>query len=137
MHCFSCFPHVINLAVRGFLDTLPSPPALGNSASSGHILYHQGLMTNPVACTKKLVTACRASGGRRTALRQTIVSGNQSNAFRDAEDNPVTLPPLALLQSVPTRWSSDRNAIVRLMVLYPVSKFGTLHQLHDTDIIMM
>ncbi|KIO26788.1 hypothetical protein M407DRAFT_234245, partial [Tulasnella calospora MUT 4182] len=119
-----CFPHVVNLSVNSFLDNLTNVPSLPASASSNQIMYRQALLRDPVARGKKLVTACRASGHRRTGLRDTIIKGNLDSSFRDVHGQPCQLPVYALCQDCPTRWSSVLILIRRLLILYPaIEKF--------------
>ena len=97
-------------AVRGFTFFAPNNAALQAAPE-----YAPALRNDPVKLARQLVTACRASGGRRAELREVIKEGNHIHAFGDKP-----LPELQLLCDVDTRWSSTFLMINRVLTLHPV-----------------
>ncbi|KAL1684960.1 ribonuclease H-like domain-containing protein [Schizophyllum commune] len=96
-HYCRCFPHVVNIAVKGGLKALSS---------------------DVVAAARAIVVALRASGLRREDLSEVIRIGNLEKVWRDQHGKPVALPDVTLLRDVDTRWSSTFLMINRLLVLY-------------------
>ena len=86
-----------------------------NAALQAAPEYATALRNDPVKLARQLVTACRASGGRRAELREVIKEGNRIHAFGDKP-----LPELQLLRDVDTRWSSTFLMINRVLTLHPV-----------------
>lgn len=91
--------------------------------------YGDALRGDPIGRVRKLVSDCRASGQRRSALRAVIKNGNMMNAWPTTVmnfDSPAfqkdggVLPEVQLLQDCETRWSSTFLMIVRVLTLYPV-----------------
>lgn len=74
-----------------------------------------------------MVTALRASGGRRRDLRQTIINGNNEGGFLLASGaQRVFIPVHQLLRDVSTRWSSTHMMVNRTLEQYPVSSIRNL-----------
>ncbi|KEP46424.1 hypothetical protein V565_199570, partial [Rhizoctonia solani 123E] len=118
-----CFPHVVNLAVQDILNALPASAAEYRSALSQQGLklddeseaYLSAFLFELLNHIRKTITALRRTQ-RRQGLRQTIVEGNTDKSW--------TLKLLELKLDCPTRWSSTRDMIERLLYLYPaVSRY--------------
>jgi len=95
-------------------------------------MYGEALRGDPVGRVRKLVSDCRASGQRRSALRTVIRNGNKLKSWPQTTmdfDSPMlpddlktggTLPEVQLLRDCETRWSSTFLMITRVLTLYPV-----------------
>ena len=84
--------------------------------------YAGALTTDPVSCTRTLVSTCRASGQRRRDLKASIVEGNSKGIFRDEAGSVLKLPVLELLRDADMCWSSTFNMIGHVITLYLVCK---------------
>ena len=135
-----CFAHVINISVQHILAELKDAyylfddhlnlDTLGASSSLG--AYGDALQGDPVGRVQKLVSDCRSSGQRCSALRKVITNGNEMKSWPQAVmdfDSPIlpdalkmggTLPEVQLLRDCETRWSSTFLMITRVLTLYPV-----------------
>ena len=95
--------------------------------------YGDALQGDPVGRVRKLVSECRVSGQRRSALRAVIKDGNKMKSWPqevvvdfDSEKLPDTLktggelPEVQLLRDCEMRWSSTFLMITRVLTLYPV-----------------
>ncbi|EUC54139.1 hAT family dimerization protein, partial [Rhizoctonia solani AG-3 Rhs1AP] len=120
-----CFPHVINLAVQDILGalSLSAKDYEGNLAQRGFKLdgqpelqaYLSALSRELLERIRQTITALRRTQ-RRQGLRKTILVGNSDGSW--------TLRALELKLDCPTRWSSTRDMIERLLYLYPaVSRY--------------
>ncbi len=130
---FSCFPHVVNIAVKHGLKhctVLPwNDPDLPLENYNDEIvksielvndtIYCAALESDTVASARKVVEKLRASDGRRKELRATIVEGNLSGGWGNP---PVAIDLLQLLKDVDTRWSSTFLMIDRVIELDLVSQ---------------
>jgi hypothetical protein len=143
---FSCFPHIINLAVTAFLDALhltgdkyvESRKPSDGPPSSKTASYLSALKERPDKKCRATVVALR-KGQRRVGLRQTIIEGNKKGHFKQRQqkklpnldgilvdttiESIVKLQVIELLLDVPTRWSSTCNMLDRFAELYPVGFF--------------
>ena len=135
-----CFPHVINLAVQAIYATLKNEShsntqyLLGNLPElTEEVLqmmplpddvmakdYRTALAADVIGITRKLVSACRASGPRRDEFELTIREGNESGSWTDSEGNSTPLPVLQLLRDCEMRWSSTFLLLDRVLMLLPV-----------------
>lgn len=90
----SCFPHVINIAVKAGLKHLTklgttydqdidyqSGSVLEPQALQDDIAYWQALKDDAVSAARNLVGACRASGLRREDLADIISAGNERGGW--------------------------------------------------------
>ncbi|EUC65415.1 hAT family dimerization protein, partial [Rhizoctonia solani AG-3 Rhs1AP] len=120
-----CFPHVVNLAVQDIIGDLSvsSKDYEKNLAQRGIKLdgqpelqaYLSALSRELLERIRRTITALRRTQ-RRQGLRRTIVAGNSDNSWN--------LKLLELKLDCPTRWSSSRDMIERLLYLYPaVSRY--------------
>ena len=151
----SCFPHVINIAVKSGLSLLTkmvkkkkkmkenertgweSKDDEEGSMADGYgekfsadWLYNTALEADPISCYWKLVSNCCASGQHHEDLQATIADANRAGLFcKDDEGIVIQLPSLQLLCDVDTRWSSIFLMVEWVLDLYPVGfcKFWTLH----------
>lgn len=94
--------------------------------------YSTALRGDPVGRVRKLVSDCRVSGQRRSALRAVIKDGNKMKSWPQTVmdfDSPTVpdalktggmLPEVQLLRDCETRWSSTFLMITRVLTLYPV-----------------
>ncbi|KAH7868449.1 uncharacterized protein C8R40DRAFT_1062037, partial [Lentinula edodes] len=116
---YSCFPHVINIAVKTALSRLGKV-----ELDEGDDDYADALAKDLVGCARKLVNACRASGKHRDALRDAII-----NIQKVQSDNNETrqMRAIVLLRDVDTRWSSTFLMIDCLLELYPAVKTFASH----------
>jgi len=128
----SCFPHVINIAVKTGLKYLMEiddrdPEAVGSDEP--FLLVSDALLDDPeyleilendiVGEAQNQVTTCRASGQRRENFKRVIEQGNKDGGWGEPAEE---LAPIQLLKDVDTRWSSIFQMIDRLMELYLVSQ---------------
>jgi len=79
-------------------------------------------MTDPVSCTRTLVSTCRASSQQQHDLKASIVEGNSKGIFRDEAGSVLKLPVLELLRDADMCWSSTFNMIGHVITLYLVCK---------------
>lgn len=115
-----CFPHVINIATTKVtkaigaayrnIATSQSPPHLVDATDDDP--DHSLQSRDPIALSRALVTAVRASGKRRAELADVIRVGNEKGRW--------TLKQLQLIRDVPTRWDSVYSMIDRLIYLSAV-----------------
>ena len=131
----SCFPHVVNIAVKTGLKELTELPGYQPDIvldNNGNIIpqslkdnaaYWKALESDPVAAARSLVTACRASGQRREAFEKTLEAGNKAGGFGTP---PEILREVGLLKDVETRWSATFLMIDRLLEQYLVCFFFLL-----------
>jgi hypothetical protein len=127
-----CFPHVVNICCQHVISDFTNiqlaetaedfvaalPAALPQRQS-----YEDAVKRDPVALGRNLVCVMRASGQRRTALKDVIEDGNTKGWFR-AEGNVseiIQLRSVQLLRDVKTRWDSIYFMIKRLREMRPVS----------------
>lgn len=148
-----CFPHVINLAVQAIYSTLKDNsnsdiqyllgnfPELTEEALLAMPLpdgvtieeYHTALAADIIGMTRKLVSACRASGQRREEFELTIREGNEAGSWVDSQGNALPLPVLQLLRDCETRWSSTYLMLDRVLTLLPVcASISVLEVSHTT-----
>lgn len=135
----SCFAHVINISVQHILTELRDAYLFEDDhlsdtldASSSSDAYGDALRGDLIGRVRKLVSDCRASGQRRSALRTVIMNGNEMKSWpqtmpdfdipmlSDASKTGGTLPEVQLLRDCETRWSSTFLMISRVLTLYPV-----------------
>ncbi|KAJ3838246.1 ribonuclease H-like domain-containing protein [Lentinula raphanica] len=85
--------------------------------SEGNRIRYVGL----IACARKLVNTCRASGRRREALQDAIDSIRRATtaANEESSEQAPLMRQLVLLRDVDTRWSSIFLMIDRMLELYP------------------
>jgi hypothetical protein len=134
----SCFPHVVNIAVKAGLKHLTALPTFDpdidhtdpgipiSQALRDNVEYWEALKDDVVASARKLVTACRASGQRREDFEVTIEDRNESGRWGDP---PSLLRIVGLLKDVDTRWSSTFLMIDRVLELHLVRNAFALCQL--------
>lgn len=120
-----CFSHVINLAVSDLLYTLPKPEKFQPRDIENQALkdayrqakrskpYSDILKTDLVGRISGLIKQLRASGQRREAFEQAIISTHHDKRI----DPPLKV--LQLLCPVVTRWSSTFFMLDRFQYLYP------------------
>ncbi|KEP45954.1 hAT family dimerization protein [Rhizoctonia solani 123E] len=120
-----CFPHVVNLAVQDIIGALS---ASAKSYEENLALQDIKLDTEPelkaylsslsrelLERIRRTIAALRRTQ-RRQGLRRTIIAGNSDKSWH--------LRLLELKLDCPTRWSSSRDMIERLLYLYPaVSRY--------------
>lgn len=93
-----------------------------NAALQADEDYADALAQDPIKRARQLIAACRASSLRREAFQDAI------REAKDKGDLPEEVPSDAqLLRDVDTRWSSILFMIDRLLELYPVRVFSTMH----------
>ncbi|EUC54341.1 hAT family dimerization protein, partial [Rhizoctonia solani AG-3 Rhs1AP] len=115
-----CFPHVVNLAVQDIIGALS---ASAKSYEENLALQDIKLDTEPelkaylsslsrelLERIRRTIAALRRTQ-RRQGLRRTIIAGNSDKSWH--------LRLLELKLDCPTRWSSSRDMIERLLYLYP------------------
>jgi hypothetical protein len=107
----SCFPHVINLAVQDFLDTIGKIDARHCPGVAKDLF--DAVKRDPVQRCRDLVTAIRSSSQRRDEFRKAVADA--------ATNQGVAGNQLELLRDMPVRWSSTFNMITRFLTLSPVS----------------
>jgi len=133
-----CFAHVINISVQHILAELKDTHSLFDDyLYSGAVgpspdIYGVALQGDPVGRVQKLVSDCRASGQRCSALHAVIRNGNQmkswpqtvmdfdSPTLPDAQKTGGILPEVQLLQDCETQWSSTFLMITCVLTLYLV-----------------
>ena len=127
---FSCFPHVVNIAVKAGLKHLTALPHFDpdinhtdptipiSQALRDNVEYWEALKDDVVASARRLVMACRASGQHREDFESTIEVRNENGGWGDP---PLLLRIVGLLKDVDTRWSSTFLMIDRVLELYLVS----------------
>jgi len=130
-----CFAHIINISVQHVLAALKNKYNLFedhlylDNAGSSLDSYGDALRGDPVGRVQKLVSDCRVSGQRHSALRAVIRDGNKMNSWPqmmldfdslDAGKEGSILPEVQLLWDCETRWSSTFLMITRVLTLYPV-----------------
>ena len=133
-----CFAHVVNISVQHILTELRDTHLFEDDhlsdplASSSPDAYGDALRGDPIGRVRKLVSDCRASGQRRSALRTVIKNGNEMKSWpqtmpdfdiptlSDASKTGGTLPEVQLLRDCEPRWSSTFLMITRVLTLYPV-----------------
>lgn len=105
-HCIQCFPHIINLCVQRTLskytkaDFSNVPRSMWVNGSRNVVdkaKYVDMVESDPVYLEREFVSAIRASGQRQTGFRQTIKTGNETEAFTDSASVPTSLPVLQLV----------------------------------------
>ncbi|QRV87057.1 hAT family dimerization protein [Ceratobasidium sp. AG-Ba] len=133
-----CFPHVINLAVLAILAALSESAKvfrrlLSNSSDTMDVqqeLYLLALESEPQNRIRRTAVALRRAQHRQ-GLRNTIREGNEQRIWRThrlVDDSwrlvEFEMKVLELRLDCPTRWSSTRDMIERLLYLYPaVSRY--------------
>lgn len=136
---YSCFPHVINLAVQAIYAALKDGKGLDelyllggghiNKAAVEHMVlphgvtrddYRKVLEGDIIGTARKLIGACRASGNRREEFFDTIFEGNLNGTWTDNEGNSFSRDALQLLRDCETRWSSTFFMLDRVLVMLPV-----------------
>lgn len=129
---FSCFPHVINLAVKIGLKHLTDGPVFDPDladldftfneetpeALNSDSEYYESLQSDVVSRVRRYVTACRASGQRCAEFEQIIKEGNESGGW--GPEPKQQLRVVGLLKDVDTRWSSIFRMVDRFLETYPV-----------------
>lgn len=127
----SCFPHVVNIAVKTGLQHLTTivnaahdkdlegtdnflcwPDALLEDCD-----YAEALQNDVVGAARSLITAVRGSGQCCEEFKQIIKNGNISGGWGDFKQQ---LRVVELLKDVDTRWSSTFLMIDRLLELWLV-----------------
>ncbi|THU81208.1 hypothetical protein K435DRAFT_567064, partial [Dendrothele bispora CBS 962.96] len=118
---FSCFPHVINIAVKTGLTRLHVIEFDENDMDA--------LERDLISGVRQLVNACRASGKRREALRKIIIDmriqaqeERQANGQQMDESEEILTRVVVLPRDVDTQWSSFFLMVDRLLGLYPAVK---------------
>ncbi|THV02521.1 hypothetical protein K435DRAFT_653309 [Dendrothele bispora CBS 962.96] len=125
-----CFPHVINIAVKTGLSYATKLAAI----PAHQVDEDEALESDLVATARKLVTFCRASGGRRDDFRDVVIEMKEELLRKKQETGELEAGlnevhylidrVVVLLRDVETRWSSIFLMIDRLLELYPaVEKF--------------
>lgn len=137
---YSCFPHVINLAVQAIYAALKDGKGLADQYLLGHIDsiskaalermdFPEGVTRDDYLCAlkedvlgtaRKLVATCRISGKRREEFADTILEGNQNETWMDSDGNLVSVKVLQLLRDCETRWSSTHLMVDRVLTMLPV-----------------
>ena len=137
---YSCFLHIINLAVQAIYATLKCGKGLeeqyllGNlghiseAALKGMVLpqgvtkddYLKALVADVLGTAQKLVAACRISGRRWEEFLDTILKGNLDETWTDDDGNPISREALQLLRDCETWWSSTYTMVDRVLVMLPV-----------------
>jgi hypothetical protein len=82
--------------------------------------YVDALGADVLGISRKLITACRASGGRRADFAKTIIEGNKNKTWRDDDGHPTTVDPVQLLRDCGTRWSSTHLMADQVLNMLPV-----------------
>src|SRR6266403_27280 len=116
---YSCFPHVVNIAVQTVLKELeenPYNPVIRSSTTSSPDLveYAEALCTKPVSNTRSIVAICRKSGSCCVELQNIIAEGICDGTWPE-------LRVIQLLRDCVMCWSSTYNMVDRCIELYPVS----------------
>lgn len=137
---YSCFPHVINLAVQAIYAALKDGKGLAEQYLLGHIDsisesaleamtlpdgvtqddYLCALKADVVGIARKLIAACRISGKRWEEFADTIIEGNRNGTWTDGDGNVILIKPLQLLRDCETRWSSTHLMVDRVLIELPV-----------------
>lgn len=146
VYFLSCFPHVINIAVKAALkalsdkvpDTLPHPnpcpPLIAltnldpnpppNQATKVVVdyakEYRKALLDDIISKVRRFVTTCRASGQRLKKFLDIIREGNKAGGFGNPK---ILLRVIGLLKDVDTRWSSIFMMTDRFLEQLPVNNF--------------
>jgi hypothetical protein len=128
-----CFAHVINISVQHILTALKDAYSLFEDhvySNPTMDAYGVALQGDPIGRVRKLVSDCRVSGQRCSALRAVIRDGNKNkswpkimpdfNSPPDAPKEGGKLPDVQLLRDCEMRWSSTFLMISRFLTLYPV-----------------
>lgn len=137
---YSCFPHVINLAVQAIYAALKDGKGLEqqyllgdlgciDEAALQEMVLPQGVTTDNylhvltadiLGTARKLIAACRISGKRREEFLDTILEGNLNETWKDDDGNLISKEALQLLRDCETRWSSTYFMVDRVLVMLPV-----------------
>lgn len=153
---FSCFPHIINLAVQAIYAALKDGKGLegqyllgnidcfGRASVEGADLpegvtktgYINALKADILGDVRKLVGACRVSGKRREELENTILEGNQNKIWTNDQGEPVLTKILQLLRDCEIRWSSTHLMVDRVLEMLPVCGDSTDLKLRCTQTIL-
>lgn len=153
---FSCFPHIINLAVQAIYAALKGGKGLegqyllgninhlGRASVEGTDLlegvtktdYIEALKVDVLGLVRKLTGACRISGKRREELENTVLEGNQNETWMNDHGEPVLVKVLQLLRDCETRWSSTHLMTDRVLAMLPVCDDNTDLELPHTQIVL-
>lgn len=131
----SCFPHVINLAVKAALQRLTTvvptdfvpdddfSPLSDLDAQISNTLhmdfeYHQALQNDVIAEIRKLCVTVRSSIQRRDQFRSILRAGNEDGEWGINEED---IPDVMVKRDVETRWGSIYFMVDRFLITLPVS----------------
>ncbi|KAJ3752490.1 hypothetical protein EV360DRAFT_55111, partial [Lentinula raphanica] len=124
----SCFPHVINIAVKTGLSVVTTLPPLQNGNTDDDGEYRDALASDLISRVRHVVNLCRASGNRREDFRNTDNGGNIIGDAPGCDDDVLLNRVVVLLRDVDTRWSSTFFMVDRFLELYPA-----IHQFIQND----
>jgi hypothetical protein len=131
-----CYRHIVNLSSGRVIEGAtkaaatattdcdedcsgPPPPDLPGQQS-----YDDALARDPIALSRNVVRAIRASGTQRNAFDEVITDGNKNKWFLVGQPLTVTkIVPKQLLRDVCTRWDSVYQMLNRLREMRPVRFF--------------
>lgn len=137
---YSCFPHIVNLAVQAIYAALKDGKGLEEQYLLGNIShidestvermvlpggvtrddYLGALKADVLGTARKLVAACRISGKRREEFETAVLEGNLNETWTDEDGHFVLRKALQLLRDCETRWSSTHLMVDRVLIMLPV-----------------
>ncbi|KAL1743648.1 hypothetical protein HDZ31DRAFT_40458 [Schizophyllum fasciatum] len=122
-----CFPHVVNIGAQAGVEILKKPTLcleFGVQLPAELLAdapYYRALEEDVIGGLRRIANWIRVSEGRRKDLKAIIHDGNAAGRWLTPAREPETIPPLAVLRDVDTRWSSIFLMVDRVLVLYRVS----------------
>ena len=137
---YSCFPHIINLAVQVIYAALKDGKGLNEQYLLGNVDdankaalkgvalpkgvtidgYRHALKADILGTAQKLIAACDLSGKCQEDFVDTIVEGNVNKTWVDNDRNLMSRKALQLLRDCKTQWSSTHNMVDRVLTMLPV-----------------
>ncbi|KAH7335764.1 hypothetical protein B0J17DRAFT_719388 [Rhizoctonia solani] len=129
---YICFPHVINLAVKAFLDVLPQVAQqtceeakaqgiqFNNKLNKELLEYLHAMESDPVGLCWDSMNALQSSNAQCEGLQATIVDGNCQQLFKTLYGKILFVSKLELLCNTKNQWSSTYLMILCYLILYPV-----------------
>ena len=150
---YSCFAHIINLAVQAIYAALKDGKGLEEQYLLGNVDhfarasvadtdlpdgvtktdYVEALEVDILGVARKLTGACRISGKHREELESMVLEGNQNEIWMDDCGESVSVKMLQLLRDCETRWSSTHSMVDRALVMLPVCNADVDLQLLHTQ----
>jgi hypothetical protein len=146
---FRCFPHVINLAVQSIYAALKDgrgvPGCYGDNSNAipeitrlpygvTEDAYRHALKSDVLGSTRKLVSACRASGRRREEFVETAMKVSDDGEQNNDDGNPISRKALQLLRDCEIRWSSTYIMVDRVLLMLPVRFLMDLYLLYTNSL---